>query len=452
MKGSQPVLRRLAAASALALLFALSRPVAAHDIPSDVTIQAFLKPDGQRLRMLVRVPLVALRDMTWPMRAAGMLDTSRAASELTNAATLWLGNESTMYEEGRALAPARVAAIRATLPTDRSFESYEQALALVTGPPPSESDDITIKEGFLDVLFEYPIQSERSRFSLEPRWGLLGIRAVALLRLVLPGGAVRAFEFQGDPGLVHLDPAWHQVVWRFVKLGFAHPLDDTDLLLFLFCLVVPFRRIGEQLVVVISFMAGYSTTLVASAYEAAPDVLWFPPFIATLIAASIVYTAAENIIGARVHRRWMTACGFGLAYGFGLAFALRPSLQFAGAHPLTSRLAFNLGVELAQLAALALLIPVLRLLFRYVVLAPIGTVVLSALVVHTGWHSMSERAGRLVQYQWTWPDLTPGFLAGVLRWLMAIVALAGVFWLIQTLSRSRRAPGEDRLGSEGSKP
>ena len=31
-------------------------------------------------------------------------------------------------------------------------------------------------------------------------------------------------------------------------------------------------------------------------------------------------------------RRWLVTFGFGLAYGFGFAFALRPALQFAGAH------------------------------------------------------------------------------------------------------------------------
>ena len=39
---------------------------AAHDIPNDVTVQTFLKPEGQRLRLLVRVPLGAMRDMDYP--------------------------------------------------------------------------------------------------------------------------------------------------------------------------------------------------------------------------------------------------------------------------------------------------------------------------------------------------------------------------------------------------
>ena len=66
-------------------------------------------------------------------------------------------------------------------------------------------------------------------------------------------------------------------------------------------------------------------------------------------------------------------------------------MQFAGAHLVTSLLAFNLGVELGQLAVLAVLIPALNLLFRYVK-ESVGTLLLSLLVGHTAWHWMVERA------------------------------------------------------------
>ena len=47
-----------------------------------------------------------------------------------------------------------------------------------------------------------------------------------------------------------------------------------------------------------SFTVAHSVTLIASAYGMAPDSLWFPPLIETLIAVSIVYMAFENIVGA----------------------------------------------------------------------------------------------------------------------------------------------------------
>ena len=83
-----------------------------------------------------------------------------------------------------------------------------------------------------------------------------------------------------------------------MKLGFCHILDGTDHLLFLFCLVIPFRRFRSLVAVVTAFTVAHSITLIASAYNLAPDALWFPPLIETLIATSIVYMALENIVGA----------------------------------------------------------------------------------------------------------------------------------------------------------
>src|SRR6185503_13712210 len=147
-----------------------------------------------------------------------------------------------------------------------------------------------------------------------------------------PGGPVRAFELDGDPGLVRLDPRWHQAALRFVALGFRHILGGTDHLLFLLCLVIPFRRLRALVLVVTSFTLAHSITLIASAYDLAPGVLWFPPLIETLIAMSIVYMALENIVSPRLTRRWLITFAFGLVHGFGFSFALRESLQFAGSH------------------------------------------------------------------------------------------------------------------------
>src|SRR4051812_24960068 len=87
----------------LAAAFALFSPArpSAHDIPNDVTIQSFFKPEGQRLRLLIRVPLVAMRDVDYPKRGAnnsGLLDLSRADATLRDAATLWVADFLSVYE------------------------------------------------------------------------------------------------------------------------------------------------------------------------------------------------------------------------------------------------------------------------------------------------------------------------------------------------------------------
>jgi HupE/UreJ protein len=413
---------------AMAAALACAPPAAAHDVPADVTVQAFLKPEGPRLRLLVRTPLAALRDVVYPTRGPIYLDLARADASLRQAANLWIADAVELYEDDDRLSSPRIVALRVSLPSDRSFGTYEDALAHVTGPPLPDDTEIYWSQAMLDVLFEYPIRAEGSRFSIHPGFGRLGLRVVTALRFLPPGGAVRAFELEGDPGLVRLDPRWHQAALRFVELGFRHILDGTDHLLFLLCLVIPFRRLRALVLVVTSFTVAHSITLVASAFGLAPDGLWFPPLVETLIAASIVYMALENVVVPQPRRRWMIAFGFGLVHGFGFSFALRQTLQFAGSHLLTSLLSFNLGVELGQLLVLGLLVPAMNLLFRRVP-ERMGTIVLSALVAHTGWHWMVERWDRLRQFRFPWPELDAAVLASATRWLMLAVVAVGLVWL-----------------------
>jgi hypothetical protein len=431
-------------AAAVVLIFWATPTVAgAHDIPADVTIQAFLKPDGHRLRLLVRVPLEALRDLSVPTRAGNSVDLVRLQPLLAGAATVWVGQNVDLYENDTPLPATSLLDLRVSLPTDRSFGSFDDALRHVTGPRLADTTDVSWTTGLLDVLYETPIASDQSQFSIRPRLARLGIRTVTVLRFVTPGGSVRAFQYSGDPGIVRLDPRWHQAALGFVRLGFFHILDGTDHLLFLFCLVIPFRRFRALVPIVTAFTVAHSVTLIASAYDLAPDALWFPPLIETLIAVSIVYMALENIATPRPSRRWLIALGFGLVHGFGFSFALRESLQFAGSHLLTSLLSFNVGVELGQLVVLALLVPALELLFRYVVAERMGTIILSALVAHTSWHWMTDRFDRLRQYQFEWPAIDALFLLTLTRWLIVAVSAAAAVWLARMLIR-QFAAGKSR--------
>jgi hypothetical protein len=382
----------------------------------------------------------------FPKRGPGYLDLARADVSLRDAAKLWISDAIQLYESDRRLTDPSIIETRVSLESDRSFASYEEALSRVTGEKLPIDTDLYWNQAMLDVLFEYPIRSDTADFSIQQGFARMGLRVVTVLRFLPPGGAVRPFEFTGDPGLVRLDPRWGQAALRFVEAGFFHILDGIDHLLFLLLLVIPVRRIRSLILVVTAFTVAHSITLIASAYNFAPDALWFPPLIETLIAISIVYMAIENIVGSgagrRLQHRWIIAFGFGLVHGFGFSFALRETLQFAGSHLLVSLVSFNVGVELGQLLAIALLIPALELLFRFVIAERIGTIILSALVAHTGWHWMTERAGQLGQFRW--PAFDAALLAAAMRWLMGMLILAGLVWLASRALRRRAEQREKR--------
>jgi hypothetical protein len=418
----------VAVAFAAALVVGVpATPAMAHDIPASVTVLAFVKPEGRLLHVVMRVPLEAMRDVNFPLHGPGYLDLDGLNPLLHDAAQVWLANEMKLYENSALLPAPRISAARVSLPSDRSFESYAAAVAHTVDAPLPASTEIMWKQAMLDVALDYPISSDSSRFSIEPALARLGIRTNTVLRFVPANGAERAFEYLGDPGLVRLDPEWYQAARRFVALGFEHILDGIDHLLFIICLVIPFRKIRPLIGIITSFTVAHSITLIASAAGFAPSALWFPPLIEVLIALSIVYMALENIVGAKLERRWLIAFAFGLVHGFGFSFALRESMQFAGTHLAMSLVSFNVGVELGQLFVLAITIPALALLFKHVVAERIGTIILSAFVAHTAWHWMLERGAVLRAYRIQLPAFDA--VAG-LRWLMLLLFIGGAAWVV----------------------
>lgn len=400
----------------------------AHDIPSRVTVYAFVKPSGNQLTVLLRVPMEALGEIVFPTRGPGYLEISEADFELHDAARVYLTDSIKFYENGVELGGQSLEAVRVALPSDRSFTDFDTALANVLSPPLGDDVDLFWRQGVLDVLVTYPIQSELSDFSVTPELGTLSDQTTTVLHFLVPNGAERIFNYVGNPGLVLLDPRWHQAVVRFVKMGFLHILSGMDHLLFLFCLVIPLRDMRRLIPVVTAFTIAHSITLIGSAFGVVGGSLWFPPLIETGIALSIVYMAFENIVGAKLEHRWLVTFGFGLVHGFGFSFLFSDTLQFAGGHLLSSLLAFNVGVELGQMFILLLVIPGLWFLFKYLVAERVGTILLSALIAHTAWHWMMDRGAALSQYQFQMPVMDAVFFAQAMRWGMLLVIICGAVW------------------------
>lgn len=429
----------------LALAAAFSGMLRGHEIPTEVTARMLARADDQGFRLVVRVPLSSMRDVEVPEFGPGYLDIDALSPQLPQLAAQWIAPFVEIYENTRRLSPPEVAATQISLPSDRSLASFDQALAHVSGPKPANAENLVWDQVLFDVLLVYVIHSEASGFSIGPRLDHLADRVITAMRFELPGGVTRAYQFSADPGRVPLDPSWFQAAWRFVKLGFRHILDGPDHLLFLFCLVIPLRRLRPLVLIVTAFTVAHSVTLIASALGFAPDALWFPPLVETLIAVSIVYMALENIVGA-ARRRWLVALGFGLIHGFGFSFALRETLQFAGSHLITSLLSFNVGVELGQLFVLILLVPALTGLFRFVVAERLGTIILSALAAHHAWHWLIERTELLTRFDLNWNTSSIGTW-----WLVSfpILGIIVIFVWINSRKNKQNASVENPTDPRG---
>ncbi len=404
LRSMSPRHKRLASSLiVLVVSLGLMASSAAHDVPDEIIVQAFVKPEGERLHLLLRLPLALLLNLDLPKQGPGYLDLAHI-DEALQAAALVAAQEFALFEDDRRLNYQR-AATRISLPSDTSFSSYAQALAHLKGPKLPIDTTVFWNQGFFDAHIEYPIASDQAAFSLQVMVAPgLGERLKSMVRFLPAGGSVRAYQLVGDLGRVALDPRWHQAAWTFVQSGFHHILGGMDHLLFLFCLVIPIRRLRSLVIVVTSFTVAHSMTLVASTYGVVPSGEWFPPLVETLIAASIFYMAIENIVSAKLARRWFIAFAFGLVHGFGFSFALQESLQFSGSHLLLSLLSFNIGVEVGQILVVALLVPALGFFFRQLLSEWLGTILLSVIVAHSAWHWMTERAAVLRGYEIPVPD------------------------------------------------
>ena len=401
----------------------------------DVTAQIWLRPAPGKLQILLRVPLQAVRDVQFPEQPGGFLDIEKLTPLLPAAAKVTLLDSLDLYEGDAKLAPAQVRATQISLAADRSFETFAQALAHTQQTKPANAERLLWNQVHFDVLAETPIRDQRSPFAIRARLDHLASRVGTALRFELPGGISRAYQWSTDPGIVPLDPSWTQAARGFIALGVEHILSGADHLLFLLCLIIPVRRIRELIWVITAFTLAHSLTLIAAAYQWAPQALWFPPLIETLIAASIFYMAIENVWSpAHTDRRWMLAFAFGLIHGCGFSFALHESMQFAGSHLLLSLLSFNIGVELGQLAVLIVAVPLLGWLLRRA--ERTGVIILSTLVAHTAWHWMAERWDRLSKFSLAWPAWDAASLAALLRALALLLLLAGALWLVRRKQRA----------------
>ena len=75
-----------------------------------------------------------MRDVEFPQQAAGYLDLERIDPFLPDAAKLWIAGALEVYEDGRLLPKPTVLQSRVSLLSDRSFATYDEALAHVRGP------------------------------------------------------------------------------------------------------------------------------------------------------------------------------------------------------------------------------------------------------------------------------------------------------------------------------
>lgn len=153
-------------------------------------------------------------------------------------------------------------------------------------------------------------------------------------------------------------PSLLTTLQSYLVTGIEHIFLGYDHIAFLVAVVLWARRLVPVIKIVTAFTVAHSITLSLATLNI---VVVLSGIVEPAIAASIVFVAMENFFTRDIDSRWRVTFAFGLIHGFGFAGALReiglPTNAVA-----TALAAFNIGVEIGQVAIVSIVIPALIVL------------------------------------------------------------------------------------------
>jgi HupE / UreJ protein len=393
----------------------------AHGDVHDITAPAFLKIEHGEAHLVIRLPLAVFSEFyRFPVNGRE-LDLANAGPAISRTLAD-LSHDIGLSENGDKLV-ASSAVGRLTLPSDRSFESYDEAVQMVAQPMDSGTA-IYVDQGSFDANLTYAITSPNSRFAIRTTLSPeLGDHLTLVIRYMPIDDEPRSIPVTSRSGTVVLNPTVYDVAATFLVLGFGYIVRNVYYLLFLLALLIPLSGLRQTVVAMATFTLTHSAALLGAAYGSAAadasDAVFSTLLIEAAMAAAIVWVALGNIIGLRPGVRSLATGLSGLVYGIQFSYGLSDELPFAGRHTLISLLSFNLGIEIGQLAVLAIMLPALLLALRYVFAGRVGVIVLCAIIADIAGHWLVDRGAMLWRAPW------PGFEAAMSsRALWAVVLLA----------------------------
>ena len=225
-------------------------------------------------------------------------------------------------------------------------------LRVLTAEVPPIGDLALARVSRLQLEFTAPVDGEALYWRVKPLIGDSVVRVRDTLSGEISSAEfVIAGETSGPVSMAGLQvESWTSVFATYLQVGFSHIIPrGLDHILFVTGLFLLSTRLSALLWQITAFTAAHTMTL---ALAMAGLVQLSPALVEPLIAASIVYVAIENTLTSRLHRwRPVVVFCFGLVHGLGFAGVLQ-EIGPAGGQFAVSLLAFNLGVELGQLAVI----------------------------------------------------------------------------------------------------
>lgn len=201
-------------------------------------------------------------------------------------------------------------------------------------------------------------------------------RHIALVTLHAPGERADPFVVRGTGPVITIHSGQSPPLSSWIAYGAHHIFAGPDHVSFVLALLLvvviarsgrdqpwrlrrPLDALRSTAAIVTAFTLAHSLTLAAASL----GWLHLPGrLVESVIAASILYTAVENVLRPDARHRFAMTFAFGLVHGLGFASVLEERLPPARA--LLPLIGFNVGVELGQLAIVAVALPAFAALAR----------------------------------------------------------------------------------------
>ena len=242
------------------------------------------------------------------------------------------------------------------------FANLAEARAAFENPVfPPDAGEVFVGDSVIDVRLYVdagkPLYSYSLKSTLDP--GVPGTEDTANLIIDELAGEVLIFRETGllaEP--VEVSRSWLKAAAGFVVEGVHHILSGYDHVLFVLCIAIGAVGFVNLLWRVTGFTLGHTVTLILGFFGYVPQGAWFVPAVELGIALSIIYAAAVAVLQRPGAGTVAVTSGIGLLHGLGFSFVLHEILRLDSPNLWQSLISFNVGVELGQVAIVAVVFPI----------------------------------------------------------------------------------------------
>jgi len=243
-----------------------------------------------------------------------------------------------------------------------SFDGKSQALKILDVDVPEVGDTELARDSVINIAGIIPENIENMSWKWDKKFG----NAVLRISSESDPELFSSYLVNGDESEQVPIRAIKQTQWdtfkNYIKVGFVHIVPKgLDHILFVVGLFLLSAQLRPLLIQITTFTLAHTLTLALGIYGV---VNVSASIVEPLIAASIVYVCIENIYSNKLSRwRPLVIFGFGLLHGLGFASVLGEIGLGSGSFVI-GLIAFNIGVELGQLAVISVCFLLVGFWFR----------------------------------------------------------------------------------------